>query len=47
MSRFQSYLDSRLTMELSAEDTQTLLHRIRLDPGSHYFFAQVVHKVSG
>ncbi|KAG6381238.1 hypothetical protein JVT61DRAFT_5642 [Boletus reticuloceps] len=38
------YLESRLTMELSEEDTRTLLHRIRLDPGSHYFFAQVVRK---
>lgn len=42
----QSYLESRLTMELSEEDTQTLLHRIRLEPGSHHFFAQVVRKVS-
>ena len=33
-------------MELSEEDTQILLHRIRLEPGSHHFFAQVVHKVS-
>ncbi|KAF8140190.1 mediator complex subunit Med5-domain-containing protein [Boletus edulis] len=40
----ESYLESRLTMELSEEDTRTLLHRIRLDPGSHYFFAQVVRK---
>jgi mediator of RNA polymerase II transcription subunit 5 len=33
-------------MELSEEDTRTLLHRIRLEPGSHHFFAQVVRKVS-
>ncbi|KAH0838360.1 mediator complex subunit Med5-domain-containing protein [Lanmaoa asiatica] len=40
----ESYLESRLTMELSEEDTRTLLHRIRLEPGSHHFFAQVVRK---
>lgn len=33
-------------MELSGEDTRTLLHRIRLETGSHHFFAQVVRKVS-
>lgn len=42
----QSYLESRLTMDLSEEDTRTLLHRIRSEAGSHHFFAQVVRKVS-
>ena len=45
-SILQCYLESRLTMELSEEDTRTLLHRIRLEPGSHHFFAQVARKVS-
>ncbi|KAG9314425.1 hypothetical protein JVU11DRAFT_5222 [Chiua virens] len=40
----ESYLESKLTMELSEEDTKTLLYRIRSEPGSHHFFAQVVHK---
>lgn len=34
-------------MELSEEDTRALLHRIRMEPGSHHSFAQIVHKVSG
>ncbi|KIK93655.1 hypothetical protein PAXRUDRAFT_144629 [Paxillus rubicundulus Ve08.2h10] len=40
----ESYLESRLTIESSQEDTQTLLNRIRQEPGSHYFFAEVVRK---
>ncbi|KAI9572901.1 hypothetical protein HD554DRAFT_2014555 [Boletus coccyginus] len=40
----ESYLESRLTMDLSEEDTRTLLHRIRSEAGSHHFFAQVARK---
>ncbi|KIJ21680.1 hypothetical protein PAXINDRAFT_105041 [Paxillus involutus ATCC 200175] len=40
----ESYLESRLTIESSQEDTQSLLNRIRQEPGSHHFFAEVVRK---
>ncbi|KAF9229359.1 hypothetical protein BS17DRAFT_771335 [Gyrodon lividus] len=40
----ESYLESRLTIESSQEDIQTLLNRIRQEPGSHHFFAQVVRR---
>ncbi|KAF8843987.1 hypothetical protein BDN67DRAFT_1066405 [Paxillus ammoniavirescens] len=40
----ESYLESRLTIESSEEDMQSLLNRIRQEPGSHHFFAEVVRK---
>ncbi|KIJ68368.1 hypothetical protein HYDPIDRAFT_124791 [Hydnomerulius pinastri MD-312] len=40
----ENYLESKLTIESTEEDTQSLLNRIRQEPGSHHFFAEVVRK---
>ncbi|KAG1755207.1 mediator complex subunit Med5-domain-containing protein [Suillus paluster] len=38
------YLDSKLTLDASPEDTLLLLEKIRQEPGSHHCFADVVQK---
>ncbi|KAF9242868.1 hypothetical protein BU15DRAFT_86664 [Melanogaster broomeanus] len=43
-STLEHYLESKLTMESSEEDTQALLKRISQEPGTHHFFAEVVRK---
>ncbi|KAG1757493.1 mediator complex subunit Med5-domain-containing protein [Suillus lakei] len=40
----ETYLDSRLTLDSSPEDTLLLLEKIRQEPGSHHCFAAVVQK---
>jgi len=42
----QTYLDSKLTLESGSDDTLSLLEKIRQEPGSHHFFANVVQKVT-
>jgi len=41
----QHYLESKLTAEPSEEETQSILERIRHEPGTHHFFAVVARKV--
>lgn len=40
----ETYLDSKLTLDSSPEDTLLLLEKIRQEPGSHHCFAAVVQK---
>ncbi|KAH7883678.1 mediator complex subunit Med5-domain-containing protein [Phlebopus sp. FC_14] len=40
----ENYLESKLTIESSQDDAQLLLNRIRHEPASHHFFAEVIRK---
>lgn len=40
----ETYLDSKLTLDSSPDDTLSLLEKIRQEPGSHHCFATVVQK---
>ena len=44
-SVYQSYLESKLTVEASSDDAKVLLERICRDPGCHAAFADVIYKV--